>query len=97
MWRLFYIGYTLTVLPGGELADKIGYRKMVIFTVIGNVLAMTLMVFMQGYWSGLLFRFILGLVSGQDLSACMGVISEWFTDKQRATATGIFTTCTSFA
>ncbi|MBI0106943.1 MFS transporter [Lactobacillus sp. W8089] len=92
----FYIGYTLTVLPGGILADKIGYRKMVILTVIGNVLAMTLMVFMQGYWSGLLFRFILGLVSGPDLSACMGVISEWFTDKQRATATGLFTTCTSF-
>jgi sugar phosphate permease len=92
----FYIGYTLTVLPGGMLADKIGYRKMVIFTVIGNAVAMALMGFMQGYWSGLLFRFILGLVSGPDLSACMGVISEWFTDKQRATATGIFTTCTSF-
>lgn len=92
----FYIGYTITVLPGGMLADKIGYRKMVLFTVIGNCVAMSLMGFMQGYWSGLAFRFILGLVSGPDLAACMGVIGEWFSAKQRATATGIFTTCTSF-
>ncbi|KAA8328299.1 MFS transporter [Leuconostoc carnosum] len=92
----FYIGYTLTVLPGGMLADKLGYRKMILFTVIGNVVAMALMGFMTGYWSGLTFRFILGLVSGPDLAACMGVIGEWFSVKQRATATGIFTTCTSF-
>lgn len=92
----FYIGYAITVLPGGMLADKFGYRKLVMAAVIGNLVVMTLMAFMQGYYSGLVLRFVLGIVSGPDLSACLGIITEWFDGKKRATATGLFNTCTSF-
>lgn len=92
----FYIGYTITVLPGGILADKLGYRKMVLASVAGNFIFMALMCFMQGYWSGLTFRFLLGLASGPDLAACMGMLTDWFSEKDRATANGIFVTCTSF-
>lgn len=92
----FYIGYTITVLPGGILADKIGYRKMVLASIFGNFIFMGLMCFMQGYWSGLVFRFLLGLASGPDLAACMGMLSDWFSEKDRATANGLFVTCTSF-
>ena len=28
----FYFGYALTVLPGGILADKIGYRRTILFS-----------------------------------------------------------------
>lgn len=92
----FYIGYAITVLPGGMLADKFGYRKMLLAAVLGNLVVMTAMVFMHGYWDGLILRLVLGLVSGPDLSACLGIITEWFDVKKRATATGIFNTCTSF-
>lgn len=92
----FYIGYAITVLPGGMLADKFGYRKLLLAAVMGNLVVMAAMVFMHGYWDGLALRFILGLVSGPDLSACLGIITEWFDGKKRATATGIFNTCTSF-
>lgn len=92
----FYIGYAITVLPGGMLADKFGYRKLLLAAVLGNLVVMAAMVFMHGYWDGLALRFILGLVSGPDLSACLGIITEWFGGKKRATATGIFNTCTSF-
>lgn len=92
----FYIGYAITVLPGGMLADKFGYRKLLLAAVLGNLVVMATMVFMQGYWDGLILRFVLGLVSGPDLSACLGIITEWFDGKKRATATGIFNTCTSF-
>lgn len=92
----FYIGYAITVLPGGMLADKFGYRKLLLAAVLGNFVVMAAMVFMHGYWDGLALRFILGLVSGPDLSACLGIITEWFDGKKRATATGIFNTCTSF-
>ena len=92
----FYLGYTLTVLPGGMLADKLGYRKLLLFAVAANAIVIALMGLMQGYWPGLTLRFILGLVSGPDLSACLGIIGEWFTAKKRATATGLFVTCTSF-
>jgi len=91
----FYIGYAITVLPGGMLADKFGYRKLLLAAVLGNLVVMAAMVFMHGYWDGLALRFILGLVSGPDLSACLGIITEWFGGKKRATATGIFNTCTS--
>ena len=77
----FYIGYAITVLPGGMLADKFGYRKLVMAAVIGNLVVMTLMSFMQGYYSGLVLRFVLGIVSGPDLSACLGIITEWFDGK----------------
>ncbi|MFC6259857.1 MFS transporter [Levilactobacillus fujinensis] len=92
----FYIGYAITVLPGGMLADKFGYKKLLLAAVTGNLIVMIAMVFMHGYWDGLALRFILGLVSGPDLSACLGIITEWFDGKKRATATGIFNTCTSF-
>ncbi|WP_143462224.1 MFS transporter [Levilactobacillus enshiensis] len=92
----FYIGYAITVLPGGMLADKFGYKKLLLSAVAGNLIVMVAMVFMHGYWDGLALRFVLGLVSGPDLSACLGIITEWFDGKKRATATGIFNTCTSF-
>lgn len=92
----FYIGYAITVLPGGMLADKLGYKKLLLAAVAGNLIVMIAMVFMHGYWDGLIMRFVLGLVSGPDLSACLGIITEWFDAKKRATATGIFNTCTSF-
>lgn len=92
----FYIGYAITVLPGGMLADKFGYKKLLLCAVLGNLVVMSAMIFIRGYWDGLALRFILGLVSGPDLSACLGIITEWFDGKQRATATGIFNTCTSF-
>lgn len=92
----FYIGYAITVLPGGMLADKFGFRKLLLAAVTGNLIIMALMVFMRGYWDGWILRFVLGLVSGPDLSACLGIITEWFDGKKRATATGIFNTCTSF-
>lgn len=93
---IFYIGYAISVLPGGMLADKFGYKKMLLAAVLGNFVVMIAMVFMQGYWMGFGLRFLLGLVSGPDLSACLGIITEWFDGKKRATATGIFNTCTSF-
>ena len=92
----FYIGYAITVLPGGMLADKFGYKKLLLAAVFGNLVVMAAMVFMHGYTDGLVLRFVLGLVSGPDLSACLGIITEWFDGKKRATATGIFNTCTSF-
>ncbi|SYW01779.1 MFS transporter [Oenococcus oeni] len=92
----FYIGYAITVLPGGMLADKFGYKKLLLSAVAGNLVVMFAMIFMYGYWEGLILRFVLGLVSGPDLSACLGIITEWFDGKKRATATGIFNTCTSF-
>jgi len=48
----FYIGYAITVLPGGMLADKFGYKKLLLAAVTGNLIVMIAMVFMHGYWDG---------------------------------------------
>lgn len=34
---IFYIGYAISVLPGGMLADKFGYKKMLLAAVLGNL------------------------------------------------------------
>ena len=39
----FYFGYALTVLPGGILADKIGYRRTILFSLIGMAAVTALM------------------------------------------------------
>ena len=42
----FYMGYAIMVLPGGILADKIGYRH----TILVSLLAMAIIIPMAGYY-----------------------------------------------
>ncbi|NCB96478.1 MAG: MFS transporter, partial [Negativicutes bacterium] len=89
-------GYALAVLPGGLLADKIGYRK----TIIGSLLALAITTAAMGmitdYTMGLVIRFLMGAVSGPIQSSCLSALGHNFSMNQRGTAVGIFMSCTSF-
>lgn len=92
----FYLGYAITVLPGGLFADRFGYRKGILFSLFAMAIVTALMSTITSYEYGLVIRFLLGVVSGPVQSACLSAIGSNFTDKQRGTATGIFMSCTSF-
>lgn len=52
----FYIGYALMVLPGGLIADKIGYRKMIMFSLVAMAVVTGLMSTIHDYTTGFISR-----------------------------------------
>lgn len=92
----FYIGYAITVLPGGILSDRMGYKKAILGSLGMMAIVTALMSTIQSYEMAFAYRVLLGVVSGPLQSACLSAIGDLFTDKQKGTATGIFLTCTSF-
>ncbi|MBS4913118.1 MAG: MFS transporter [Veillonella sp.] len=92
----FYIGYAIMVLPGGIIADRIGYRKTILFSLLAMAIITGLMSTITSYTMGWVLRLILGLVSGPIQSSCMSAIGDHFSNTQRGTAVGIFMSCTSF-
>ena len=85
----FYMGYAIMVLPGGILADRIGYR----YTILVSLLAM--MSTIDNYTYGWVLRFLLGIVSGPVQASCLSAIGDYFGPNQRGAAVGIFMSCTS--
>lgn len=92
----FYFGYALTVLPGGILADKIGYRRTILFSLIGMATVTALMSTITDYNMAWGLRFLLGVMSGPVQASCLSAIGDHFGPNQRGAAVGIFMSCTSF-
>ena len=92
----FYFGYALTVLPGGILADRIGYRRTILFSLIGMAAVTALMSTITDYTMAWGLRFLLGVMSGPVQASCLSAIGDHFGPNQRGAAVGIFMSCTSF-
>lgn len=92
---IFYTGYALTVLPGGMLADRFGYRRVIMFSLTCMAIFTALMATFDNYTLGLAYRFLLGFFSGPLHSSCMSAIGDYFSAKQRGTAVGFYMTGTS--
>lgn len=92
----FYFGYALAVLPGGILADRIGYRKTILFSLLSMSIVTALMSTIDSYTYGWVLRFLLGIASGPVQASCLSVLGDHFGPNQRGAAVGIFMSCTSF-
>ena len=82
----FYFGYALTVLPGGILADKIGYRRTILFSLIGMAAVTALMSTITDYNMAWGLRFLLGVMSGPVQASCLSAIGDHFGPNQRGAA-----------
>ena len=91
----FYMGYAIMVLPGGILADKIGYRHTILVSLLAMAAITALMSTIDNYTYGWVLRFLLGLVSGPVQASCLSAIGDYFDPNQRGAAVGIFMSCTS--
>lgn len=91
----FYLGYIVTQIPGGYLADRFGYRKILLFSFLIMGIFTILMGTITSFWQGFFYRILAGIGSGAIFSACMKAIFDWFSESNRYTAVGIFMTASS--
>ena len=91
----FYMGYAIMVLPGGILADRIGYRYTILVSLLAMAVITALMSTIDNYTYGWVLRFLLGIVSGPVQASCLSAIGDYFGPNQRGAAVGIFMSRTS--
>ena len=88
----FFAGYALMQIPGGWLADKFGYRKVLITALL---LLSSFTVLTGSAWSlvSLIFiRFLFGLGEGSYFPAASKGIANWFPQNERSKAMSIMLT-----
>lgn len=92
---VFYIGYMITQLPGGILADKFGVKYVLSISVFVTGLFTLLVASINSYEVGLVYRLIAGLGSGTIVACSSRAIAAAFKPEKRGTAMGIFFVATT--
>jgi len=87
---VFYFGYLLLQVPGGDIAEKGSAKKF----LTGCIVAFGVFAFLTGLvrstWELLALRFLLGLAEGGVMPAVLVILSHWFPNEERARANAIF-------
>ena len=92
---IFYIGYSITQIPGGLLADIFGVRKVATIAMLWWS-SFTAVTGAAGNLTQMLTaRFLFGLGEGMFPACSFKTIAVWFPKKDRATATAILFSSTS--
>ena len=86
----FLIAYTLSQGVSGKVFDKFGTKLGFVFSVIVWSVAAILHAFATGITSLSAFRFLLGVGEAGNFPGAAKVAAEWFPQKDRALAQGIF-------
>ncbi|MBK5244210.1 MAG: MFS transporter [Eubacteriaceae bacterium] len=87
---MFYIGYMITQLPGGILADRFGVKYVLSISVLITGVFTLLVAYIDSYTVGLIFRLLAGLGSGTIVACSSRVIASSFEPQKRGTPMGIF-------
>lgn len=85
----FYIGYVITQIPAGVLADRFGVRVILGVSLILEGVSTFYMGNIISYDMGFALRLLTGLGAGAVYAGCARAIMEWFPTKERGTAFGI--------
>jgi sugar phosphate permease len=85
----FYLGYVITQIPAGVLADYFGIRFILAFSLVVEGLSTFGMGYIGSYESGFALRVVTGLGAGAVFAACARALMEWFAPKERGTAFGL--------
>ena len=86
----FLIAYTLSQGVSGKIYDRFGNKKGFTFSVFVWSVGAVLHAFATGIGSLSAFRFILGFGEAGNFPGAAKVAAEWFPQKERALAQGIF-------
>jgi len=85
----FYLGYIVTQIPAGILADRFGVRFILGVSLIIEGISTSLFGFITTYDTGFALRVIAGLGAGAVFSSCTLALMEWFPAHERGRAFGI--------
>src|SRR5215475_4177239 len=86
----FLFAYTIMIGGSGPLIDRLGTKLGYGLCVLWWSLAAALHALARGPLSLGTFRFLLGIGEAGNWPAAVKVVAEWFPEKERAMASGIF-------
>lgn len=86
----FLVAYTLSQAVSGKIYDAIGNKSGFTFSVVVWSIGATLHAFATGITSLSIFRFVLGFGEAGNFPGAAKVNAEWFPQRERALAQGIF-------
>jgi MFS transporter, ACS family, hexuronate transporter len=86
----FLLAYTLMNGVSGPLIDRLGTRSGYALCMVWWSISSILHVFARGALSLGVFRFLLGMGEAGNWPAGVKVVAEWFPERERALASGIF-------
>ncbi len=92
----FMLAYTISNGFSGTIIDKLGTRAGYALCIAWWSVAAILHAFATGAWSLGAARFLLGLGEAGNWPAGVKVVSEWFPERERALAAGMFNSGSSF-
>ncbi|MCL6635014.1 MAG: MFS transporter [Peptococcaceae bacterium] len=85
----FYIGYVITQVPAGVLADRFGVRAILGASLVIEGLATFAMGSITSFDAGFWLRVLTGLGAGAVYAGCTRALMQWFPARERGTAFGI--------
>lgn len=85
----FFIGYALTMMPAGYLADRFGSGKIMVFGILLYSLFTFLTPFGATISMLILLRAVVGIGQGVILPCNGSLLAQWVPKKESATAQGI--------
>jgi ACS family hexuronate transporter-like MFS transporter len=85
----FYIGYVITQVPAGMLADRFGVRTILGVSLVLEGISTWAMGSITSFDIGFTLRIVTGLGAGAIMSCCARALMEWFPAKERGTAFGL--------
>lgn len=88
----FFAGYALMQIPGGWLADRFGYRKVLISTILVWSIFTILTGAAWSFLSIIVIRFLFGVGEGSYFPAASKGIANWFPVDERSKAMSIMLT-----
>lgn len=88
----FAIGYVLSQIPGGILADRFGFKPVLVIAPLLWALFTGMTGLVASIGAVVVVRFLFGLSEGASNAACYKVIGDYFVPQDRARATSYWTT-----
>jgi MFS family permease len=92
-----FLGYLVAVLLSGPWAGRIGSRKVIFLALLAVGISMSLVSRATGFLTVLLLYMITGMGSGATNVPVMGLVSAWFSSRQRGRAAGFIVIGSGFA
>lgn len=89
---VFQLGYVLTVIASGMLADRIGNKPVLVgATLATGIFSLLFALFSRSFLSILVFRLLTGLSAGAIYAPGMSLLSSWYPPRRRGMALGAYT------
>lgn len=85
---IFFIGYLLLQIPGGNMAQKLSAKKIITYSMVAWSIVSISIGFIQSGVQLIIMRFLLGLSQSMIYPTTLILIGKWFPLKERARAIG---------